>query len=184
PLRRHVRGRDRGARPRRPAVPRAVPPVHAAPLRRDARPGGPRRRDRLDSGRAASPRPAAGWLPLPTALRQRVRPLRRRAAAAAGARERSLRRLPPQRQPGRMSGPVLEVEDLVVRYAVPRGLVGALGRQERTAVHAVDGVTLSVGTGELLALVGESGCGKTTTAQAGLRLGDPVPGATRLGGRG
>jgi peptide/nickel transport system ATP-binding protein len=82
-----------------------------------------------------------------------------------------------------MSAPLLEVQDLVVRYPVPRGLVGAIGRKERSAVHAVDGVTLSVGAGELLALVGESGCGKTTTAQAVLRLVDPVSGAIRFEGR-
>jgi peptide/nickel transport system ATP-binding protein len=50
-------------------------------------------------------------------------------------------------------------------------------------VHAVDGVTLALGEGELVALVGESGCGKTTTAQAVLRLVDPVSGAIRYEGR-
>jgi len=78
---------------------------------------------------------------------------------------------------------VLEVEDLVVRYPVPRGLVGALTGRPRAAVRAVDGVTLSLGEGELLALVGESGCGKTTTAQAVLRLVDPVSGSIRFEGR-
>jgi peptide/nickel transport system ATP-binding protein len=78
---------------------------------------------------------------------------------------------------------LLEVDDLVVRYPVPRGLVGALTGRPRAAVRAVDGVTLWVGEGELLALVGESGCGKTTTAQAVLRLVDPVSGAIRFDGR-
>ena len=50
-------------------------------------------------------------------------------------------------------------------------------------MHAVDGVSLSVKRGEMLALVGESGCGKTTTAQAVLRLVDPVSGSIRFDGR-
>jgi oligopeptide/dipeptide ABC transporter ATP-binding protein len=79
--------------------------------------------------------------------------------------------------------PLLEVEDLVVRYPVSRGLVGAVGRKPKQSVHAVDGVTLSVRSGELLALVGESGCGKTTTAQAILRLVDATAGAIRFEGR-
>jgi oligopeptide/dipeptide ABC transporter ATP-binding protein len=78
---------------------------------------------------------------------------------------------------------LLEIEDLVVRYPVPRGLVGLLARRPKQAVHAVDGVSLAVGKGELVALVGESGCGKTTTAQAVLRLVDPVSGAIRYEGR-
>jgi oligopeptide/dipeptide ABC transporter ATP-binding protein len=81
------------------------------------------------------------------------------------------------------SRPLLEVEDLVVRYPVPRGLVAAIGRKPKQDVHAVDGVTLSVRSGELLALVGESGCGKTTTAQAVLRLVDATSGAIRFEGR-
>jgi peptide/nickel transport system ATP-binding protein len=78
--------------------------------------------------------------------------------------------------------PLLEVDELFVRYPVPRGLVGLLRRRAQLAVHAVDGVTLTVQTGELVALVGESGCGKTTTAQAVLRLVDPASGSIRFRG--
>jgi len=78
---------------------------------------------------------------------------------------------------------LLEVQDLVVRYPLPRGIFGSLARREAESVHAVDGVTLSVEEGELVALVGESGCGKTTTAQAVLRLVDPLSGAIRYEGR-
>ena len=78
---------------------------------------------------------------------------------------------------------LLEIEDLVVRYPLPRGLFGSLARQEALQVHAVDGVTLSLEAGELVALVGESGCGKTTTAQAVLRLVDPASGTIRYEGR-
>jgi oligopeptide/dipeptide ABC transporter ATP-binding protein len=78
--------------------------------------------------------------------------------------------------------PLLDVDDLFVRYAVPRGLFGVLRRRPELAVHAVDGVTLTVQAGELVALVGESGCGKTTTAQAVLRLVDPASGSIRFRG--
>jgi peptide/nickel transport system ATP-binding protein len=78
---------------------------------------------------------------------------------------------------------MLEVEDLVVHYPIHRGLVGTIARRPRRMVHAVEGVSLSVRGGEMLALVGESGCGKTTTAQAVLRLVDPVSGSIRFDGR-
>jgi peptide/nickel transport system ATP-binding protein len=70
------------------------------------------------------------------------------------------------------NGSLLEVEGLVTRYPVPRGLLGTLRRQEQEHVHAVEGVDFSVGPGEMLALVGESGCGKTTTAQTVMRMVD------------
>jgi len=79
--------------------------------------------------------------------------------------------------------PLLEVDELVVRYPVHRGIAGTLARRPRRSVHAVEGVSLSLRRGEMLALVGESGCGKTTTAQAVLRLVDPVSGAIRFEGR-
>jgi oligopeptide/dipeptide ABC transporter ATP-binding protein len=78
--------------------------------------------------------------------------------------------------------PLLEVEDLVVRYSVPRGLSGALLRRPHRYVHAVSGVSLSVRRGEMVALVGESGCGKTTTAQAILRLVPTESGSVRFDG--
>ena len=79
-------------------------------------------------------------------------------------------------------GPLLEVEDLVVRYSVPRGLSGVLLRRPHRYVHAVSGVSLSVRRGEMVALVGESGCGKTTTAQAILRLVPTDSGSVRFDG--
>jgi peptide/nickel transport system ATP-binding protein len=78
---------------------------------------------------------------------------------------------------------VLEVEDLVVRYPIHRGIVETVARRPRRNVHAVEGVSLSLQRGEMLALVGESGCGKTTTAQAVLRLVDPESGSIRFEGR-
>jgi oligopeptide/dipeptide ABC transporter ATP-binding protein len=79
--------------------------------------------------------------------------------------------------------PLLEVRDLFARYPVRRGWVGAMLRRPRQWVRAVDGVSFSVRRGEMLALVGESGCGKTTTAQTVLRLVDPVGGSIRIDGR-
>src|SRR5438132_322415 len=79
--------------------------------------------------------------------------------------------------------PLLEIENLVTTYPVRRGLMGAIRRAPRRHVHAVDGVSFALRSGELMALVGESGCGKTTTAQTILRLVDPVSGAIRLRGR-
>jgi oligopeptide transport system ATP-binding protein len=63
--------------------------------------------------------------------------------------------------------PLLEVENLVVHYHIRGG--GKIVRSHET-VHAVDGVSFSLGQHETLGLVGESGCGKTTTGRAVLRL--------------
>ncbi|MFL5766741.1 MAG: ABC transporter ATP-binding protein [Actinomycetota bacterium] len=62
-------------------------------------------------------------------------------------------------------------------------MIGALNRTPRRRVHAVDGVSFSLQAGEMIALVGESGCGKTTTAQSILRLVDIVSGSIELDGR-
>ena len=78
---------------------------------------------------------------------------------------------------------ILEVNDLVVRYAVPRGIVGTITRRQKETVHAVEGVSFTLRKGEMLSLVGESGCGKTTTAQAVLRLVDADAGQILLEGR-
>ena len=58
--------------------------------------------------------------------------------------------------------PVLEVENLVVRFPVRGGLFGRV----KANVHAVEGVSFRIRPGETLSLVGESGCGKSTTAKA------------------
>ena len=67
---------------------------------------------------------------------------------------------------------LLEVVDLEKLFPVKKGVVG------RTVghVHAVDGVSLSIGRGETLGLVGESGCGKTTFGRTVLRLVEPTGG--------
>ena len=78
---------------------------------------------------------------------------------------------------------LLEVRDLVTRYPVRRTMADALARRPRQWAHAVDGVSFDLRVGEMLALVGESGCGKTTTAQSVLRMVEPVSGSVLVSGR-
>ena len=74
--------------------------------------------------------------------------------------------------------PLLEVRDLKMHYP---GAGGWLQRR-RKVIQAVDGVSFTVAKGETLALVGESGCGKTTTGKSVLRLIQPTSGSVRLEG--
>ena len=63
-----------------------------------------------------------------------------------------------------------------------RGLIERVTARPRLWVHAVDGVSFTIARGEMLALVGESGCGKTTTAQTILGMVAPASGTVRLNG--
>ncbi|MGQ0796596.1 MAG: oligopeptide/dipeptide ABC transporter ATP-binding protein [Methanobacteriota archaeon] len=71
---------------------------------------------------------------------------------------------------------LLSVRDLVVWFPVRTGLIAGLVTKERRNVRAVDGVSFEVGRGEVYCLVGESGCGKTTSGKAILRLNDVTGG--------
>ncbi|ADD45776.1 ABC transporter ATP-binding protein [Stackebrandtia nassauensis] len=74
---------------------------------------------------------------------------------------------------------LLELEDLKVHFPIKRGVIF-----DRTVghVYAVDGVSLSVESGQTYGLVGESGCGKTTLGRAVLRLNEITSGAVKFDG--
>jgi oligopeptide/dipeptide ABC transporter ATP-binding protein len=78
-----------------------------------------------------------------------------------------------------MSSPVLEVRGLTKHFPVRRGLLGG----PPTWVKAVDGVDLTIHAGETLGLIGESGCGKTTTSKLILKQETPTAGTIRFDGR-
>ena len=81
------------------------------------------------------------------------------------------------RETGGSRETVLDVADLVKHHPVTKGNTV---RKRVGTVHAVDGITFDIRTGESLALVGESGCGKSTTVMEILRLRAPQAGAVRV----
>jgi oligopeptide/dipeptide ABC transporter ATP-binding protein len=77
---------------------------------------------------------------------------------------------------------LLEVDGLVKHFPLGHGLVSRLAGRRATVVRAVDGVSFSIAAGETLGLVGESGCGKTTTGRLVLRAIEPTHGRIRFDG--
>ncbi|WP_144770225.1 dipeptide ABC transporter ATP-binding protein [Herbaspirillum sp. SJZ099] len=75
--------------------------------------------------------------------------------------------------------PILKVRDLTTRFDVKSGIFGRV----RQRVHAVEKVNFDLYAGETLAIVGESGCGKSTTGRSLLRLVDIAGGRVEFGGR-
>ncbi len=131
-------------------------------------------------------RPAREAQPTREPLRTREPPLTRRAAparvresalarASAGSAEEELLsfvKAPPTRA---RRAPLLEVQDLRVDYAA--------SDRRSAGIAALDGVSLTVEEGETLAIVGESGCGKTTLLRSIACLIEPADGTIRLGGQ-
>lgn len=76
------------------------------------------------------------------------------------------------------SQPLLQVEGLVKHFPIHRGLL----QRQVGAVHAVDGITFDIQKGETFGLVGESGCGKSTTGRTILRLYEPSAGSITFDG--
>ena len=150
-----------------------------------------------DRGLAPVGHPAAARLPVPSALSAPLRSVRQAAAAARDDRGRPRRRVPPRRRCeatalGRARGhrdggrrvisggdPLIEVEHLTKRFPVASGVFTRVTGE----VHAVEDVSLSVRRGETLGIVGESGCGKSTTARLMLKLLEPTAGTIRFDGR-
>jgi oligopeptide transport system ATP-binding protein len=79
-----------------------------------------------------------------------------------------------------MPSPLLELRDVKTHFAVHHGLIR---RRHVGTVKAVDGVTLTIGVGEVLGLVGESGCGKSTLARTIVQLLPATSGTVILAGR-
>jgi len=80
--------------------------------------------------------------------------------------------------------PLLEVKDLVKHFSLDGGLLTGLVRLgSRRILRAVDGVSFTIEPGETLGLVGESGCGKTTTGRLVLRAIEPTSGQIFFEGR-
>jgi peptide/nickel transport system ATP-binding protein len=75
--------------------------------------------------------------------------------------------------------PILKVDNLVTRFPVKRGFL----RRTVGSIHAVEGVSLELRQGETLSLVGESGCGKSTTGRAIIRLAQAMAGEIRIDGK-
>ena len=84
-----------------------------------------------------------------------------------------------------MTEPLLEVRDLAKHFPLYQPWLAGLARRQVGTVVAVDGVNFEIAKGETLGLVGESGCGKTTTARLVLRALKPTRGEIlfRIGGQ-
>ena len=135
-----------------------------------------------DPGNAAGPFKTAARVFLRAALRVRRRPLPRHHPCPRPRHREPRPILPPR--PGRgtlkMPDAILELRDVKTHFPVTHGFIF---QRHLGTVKAVDGVTLSVGRGEVLGLVGESGCGKSTLARTIMQLVPTTAGAVVLEGK-
>ncbi len=81
-----------------------------------------------------------------------------------------------------MKDTTIQVQGLVKHFPIKLGFFKTLTTKENPVVHAVDGVSFHIGKGEIFGLVGESGCGKTTTGRLVVRLTEPTNGQVLLKG--
>ena len=171
-----VRRADRRAGAERRGVREPGASVHERARRRlpgDRRPGVPHASLRRGRG-PAGPARAARRLPVPPALQRGGGDLflhSRGAVAGRAAARGGVRPRPRLAGEGVSDAPLLEVRGLRAEFPSGRGVA-----------RAVDGVDLVMRSGEIVALVGESGCGKTTLARSIVGLERPVAGEVRLRG--
>ena len=141
-------------------------------------------------GQPARARPPGRWLSVPAPLRVSAAGVRSGRDDAGAGRPASPHCLPVRARAARRMtivaseahADILVVEDLVKTFPVSRGVGEVARRQPRRVVLAVDHVSLTVRRGEVLGIVGESGCGKTTLARCIVRLLDADSGSVTLDG--
>ncbi len=156
-----------------------APPLHARPAQIHSAARGARHAPQRDQGSGAAPRAMACGLPLP-------HPLSASSSTVAAARPPRAPRSRKPRAPGATWWSRSRGRERAVRRCVARtaracapGFPSAPACCRRVTGHvkAVDGVDLTIFPGETLALVGESGCGKTTVGRSILRLVEPTEGS-------
>jgi len=175
------------ARPRHPytvALLQSIPRVDSIDRRLDPIPGRPPTPAHMPTGCAFHPRCVIGGnRPICATEDPPLVPVGENEMAACHFwQETKPPRMPAVAREERVAAdipPVLEVNDLKVHFPIKKGVL----RQTVGWIRAVDGVSLSVRPGETLSLVGESGCGKTTTGRAIMGLIKASAGEISFGGK-